>query len=234
MSFIRLAEQLLHYRLHGPVGAPVLVLANALGTDMHIWDTVIDRLAGRYRILSFDQRGHGLSDAPAGPYAFDDLVGDLAGLMTYLGIDDAVLAGVSLGGLVAQGFALRYPERLRGLILLDTAAQIGDAALWTARIETVREQGLVALGDILLTRWFSDGFRDREPDAYAGWRTMLARTPVAGYLGSCAALRDTDLGDRIGVDRAQDSPRRRRTATSRRRPSLSAPPRGACPMPALP
>jgi 3-oxoadipate enol-lactonase len=198
MSFIRLAGQLLHYRLQGPVGAPVVVLANSLGTDARIWDEVIDRLAPRYHILSYDQRGHGLSDAPDGPYAFDDLVGDLDGLMIHLGIERAVLAGISLGGLVAQGFAFRHPERLGGLILLDTAAQIGDAAFWAARIEAVRAQGLAAMADGLLARWFTGDFRAREPDAYAGWRTMLERSSVAGYLGSCAALRDTDLREAIG------------------------------------
>src|SRR5687767_14625933 len=104
MAFARIDGVLLHYRLAGPVDAPVLVLANSLGTDARIWDELIEQLADRYRIVSYDKRGHGLSDSPGGEYSLDDHVADLAGLIDHLGIKRFALAGVSIGGLIAQAF----------------------------------------------------------------------------------------------------------------------------------
>lgn len=197
MAFARINGVLLHYRLKGPVDAPVLVLANSLGTDLRIWDDVTDALAGRYRILSYDKRGHGLSDVPAGDYSLDDHVGDLSGLLDHLGIGRLALAGVSVGGLIAQGFALRYPDRLAALVLCDTAPRLGDAAAWQARIDTVRGEGLSAIADAIMERWFSDSFREDRADDLAGWRNLFLRTDAAGYCGTCATLRDTDLTDAI-------------------------------------
>lgn len=198
MSFLRTNGLVLHYRVHGPVGAPVLVLANSLGTDARIWDAVIDQLGGRYRIVSYDKRGHGLSSAPGGDYRLDDLVEDLRGLIEYLGIGRFALAGVSVGGLIAQRYALLWPGQLAALVLCDTAARIGDDALWAQRIGSVRADGLGAIADAVMARWFTDSFRAEHPDELAGWQAMFERMPVNGYVGTCAALRDADLRDAIG------------------------------------
>src|SRR5690606_8008920 len=119
--FTRIDGTLLCYRLSGPAGAPELVLANSLGTDARIWDGVIERLSGSYRILSYDKRGHGLSDSPAGDYSLDDHLDDLLGLLDHVGMERPALAGVSVGGLIAQGSALRHPNRLAALILCASA-----------------------------------------------------------------------------------------------------------------
>jgi len=199
MHTIRVNDIVLHYREHGRADAPVLVLANSLGTDARIWDGPIALLSDRYRIISYDKRGHGLSDAPAGDYTLDQHVDDLAGLVDHLGITSFALCGVSVGGLIAQGFALRRPDALAGLILCDTAPKVGDAAMWDARIAAVRADGMAAIVDGVMPRWFTQAYRRDKPTALAAWRNMLLCTPVAGYIGTCATLRDTDLRNAIGA-----------------------------------
>ena len=198
MGFVRLNDIVLHYRLVGQTDGPTLVLVNSLGTDARIWDEVIALLGDRYRVLSYDKRGHGLTGAPSGDYTIDDHVADLVGLLDHLGIEKLVLAGVSVGGLIAQRFALLHPDRLVGLVLCDTAAKVGDDVMWNGRIAAVREHGLASISDAVMTRWFTPSFRSQRADDLAGWQTMLERMPVDGYAGTCAALRDADLRGDIG------------------------------------
>ncbi len=193
MDFFRRDGVVLHYRLTGPIGAPALALVNSLGTDARIWDGVIAALSGRFRILSYDKRGHGLSDVPEGDYALADHVDDLAALLDHAGIGTLALGGVSVGGLIAQGFALAHPQRIKALMLCNTAPRIGDDAMWNTRIADVRQNGMAALADPVMQRWLSPGFRAAQPDALSGWRNMFLRTDPAGYIGTCATLRDTDL-----------------------------------------
>ena len=193
MAFARLNGLLLHYRLSGRAGAPALVLVNSLGTDARIWDALIEQLAADFRILSYDKRGHGLSEAPEGDYSLDDHIADLHALTAEVGFDRFALCGVSVGGLIAQGFALRHAASLSALILCDTAPRIGDAALWNTRIATVRDKGIAALADAIMERWFTPDYRQQHAAQVDGWRTMLTRMPLAGYIGTCATLRDTDL-----------------------------------------
>jgi 3-oxoadipate enol-lactonase len=180
LAFVRTGGQLIHYRLDGPAGAPVLSFANSLGTDHRIWDAVAARLAPRFRLLRYDMRGHGLSDAPAGDYSLDQHIADLAGLLDATGIGRTVLIGISVGGLIAQGFALAHPDRLAGLVLLDTAARIGDAGHWQARADRVREAGMAAIAEGVIDRWFAPRYRHEHPDDFAGWRLMLERCPAQG------------------------------------------------------
>lgn len=193
MDFARINGLTLHYRMTGRPGGPAVVLANSLGTDARIWDAVIARLADRYRILSYDKRGHGLSDAPPAPYSLDDHAADLEGLVDHLGIDGFALAGISIGGMIAQRVALRRPGQIRALALCDTAARIGTVASWNERIDAVRTRGIAAIGDAILERWFTAAYRRDRPAELAGWRNMLIRSPAEGYAGACAALRDADL-----------------------------------------
>ena len=199
MSFVRINGVLLHYRLAGPAVAPAIALVNSLGTDARIWDGVIARLATRYRVLSYDKRGHGLSDAPPGDYRLADHIDDLAHLLDHVGIDSLALAGVSVGGLIAQGFALRLPERLSGLVLCNTAPRVGDAAGWSERMAVVRSGGLAAIADATMERWFSPGFRQDRPDELAGWRNLFLRSDAGGYVSTCATLRDADLTATVGA-----------------------------------
>ncbi len=198
MLACRTREVVLHYALDeppgGPEDAPVMVLANSLGSDLRIWDRVVAQLAGQFRFLRYDKRGHGLSETTPAPYLMDDHIGDLIGLLDALDIKEAIVVGVSVGGMIAQGLAARQPKRVRGLVLCDTAHRIGDEALWDQRIRAIQEGGIAALADAILERWFTADFRKHRADELALWRHMLVRTPVDGYTGTCAAIRDTDLG----------------------------------------
>ena len=198
MAFAQINDVVLHYCVQGRDGAPALALANSLGTDARIWDAVIELLGERYRVVTYDKRGHGLSDAPAGEYTLDQHVDDLAGLLDHLGIGRLALAGVSVGGLIGQRFALRHPERLAALVICNSAARMGDTQMWNARIAAVRDGGLAAIADAVMTRWFSADFRTNRPTELAGWRNLLLRTPADGYAGTCAALRDADLRGEVG------------------------------------
>jgi 3-oxoadipate enol-lactonase len=198
MHFVRINGIVLHYRVAGSDDAPALVLANSLGTDARIWDRVIAQLVGRYRIISYDKRGHGLSDAPPAPYTLADHIGDLAGLVDHLRLESFALAGVSVGGLIAMGFAIAHPERLKALVICDSAPKVGTAEMWNARIAAAAGPGIKSISDAVLERWFSPAFRQGNPVELAGWKNLLERTPVAGYAGTCAALRDADLRAEIG------------------------------------
>lgn len=183
----------IHYRRRGYAGAPLVVFANSLGTDLRIWNGVLERLGGRIQSICYDKRGHGLSDAPPAPYTLDNHIDDLAGLLDHLRVQRAIFCGVSVGGMIALGLAARRPGMVRGLILCDTAHKIGSDDYWNQRIEAIRRQGIEGMADPILERWFSKSFRQAVPEAVAGWRNMLVRTPVEGYIGTCAALRDADL-----------------------------------------
>jgi 3-oxoadipate enol-lactonase len=181
-----------HVAVTGDPAGPPVVFANALGTDLRVWDRLLPHLPGGLRVIRYDMRGHGLSDGAAGPWSIDDLADDLAGILDALGIDTAVICGLSVGGMVAQSLAARHPGRVRALILLDTAARIGSVSLWDERIATVRDAGIAALADAILVRWFPEGFRGTDPSLPL-WRNMLIRTPAEGYAATCAAIRDADL-----------------------------------------
>ena len=183
----------IHYRRRGYAGAPLVVFANSLGMDLRIWNGVLSRLGGRIQSICYDKRGHGLSDAPPAPYTLDNHIDDLLGLLDHLHIKRAIFCGVSAGGMIALGLAARRPGMVRGLILCDTAHKIGPDEMWNQRIEQIRRHGIDRVADSILERWFSRSFRQSVPEALAGWRNMLVRTPVEGYIGTCAAMRDADL-----------------------------------------
>jgi 3-oxoadipate enol-lactonase len=200
VQFAFLNGAAIHYQTIGaPAGKPTIVFANALGTDFRIWRDVIVRLAGDFAIVTYDKRGHGLSDVGESPYTMDDHVSDLEALLDHLNLKQAIICGLSVGGVIAQGLYARRKDLVRALILCDTAPKIGDEDGWNERIRTVEEQGIAALADGVLERWFTPGFRRADNADFAGYRNMLTRTPVAGYAGTCAALRDIDYTREAGL-----------------------------------
>jgi len=194
MQFATVNGVTLHYQVIGAAeGSPLLVFSNSLGTDFRIWRDVIVRFVGECAILTYDQRGHGLSDVGNAPYRIEDHVDDLAALLDHLGSKEAIICGLSVGGLIAQGLAVARPDLVKALILCDTAHKIGTEESWNERIGTVETKGIEPIADSILERWFTAGFRSPANPAYVGYRNMLIRQPADGYAGTCAAVRDADF-----------------------------------------
>ena len=191
MQIADLGDVQLHYRIDGPPeGAPV-VFSNSLGTDLRLWDQILPLLPQNYRYIRYDKRGHGLSSVPPGPYSMGALVRDAERLLDHLNVRDCVFVGLSIGGMIAQGLAVKRLDQVRALVLSNTAAKIGTPEQWQTRIQTIETHGIEALADPIMERWFARGFRET-PDSNL-WRNMLVRQPVEGYAGCCAAISGTDF-----------------------------------------
>ena len=186
----------IHYQFEDAgAGKPLIVFSNSLATDFRIWQDCVDDLSSDYSILLYDKRGHGLSSIGNPPYQIDDHVDDLVALMDHLTLSSAVVVGLSVGGLIAQGLYHARPDLAKALILCDTAAKIGNADMWNDRINIARNEGMSALVDANMQRWFSPAFhRDRATDL-KGFVAMFTRTPVEGYIGTSMAIRDADFRD---------------------------------------
>ncbi|MBM2575973.1 3-oxoadipate enol-lactonase [Jannaschia sp. Os4] len=174
-------------RVDGPADAPALLLANSLGTTMALWDAVAARFPG-HRVIRFDLRGHGASEVPPAPYRMGQLVADAEAVMDAAGAKDAVVVGLSIGGMIAQGLAVKRPDLVRGLVLACTAVKMGTPQMWDDRIARVRAGGMEAVADAVLDRWFAPSFADR-----AAWRDCLLAIDPEGYAGCCAAIGGADL-----------------------------------------
>ncbi|MCT8990172.1 3-oxoadipate enol-lactonase [Chelativorans sp. SCAU2101] len=195
MAFARVNGIVLHYELRGPEERPVLVFSNSLGTDFRIWNKVAALLEDDFRLVLYDKRGHGLSEASPQPYAMADHVNDLVALLDHLSIAQAVIIGVSVGGMIAQGVAAARPGLVQALVLSNTAHKIGTAEMWNGRIKAVNEQGIASIAGTILQRWFTPAYCKPENPDYVGYHSMLTRQSADGYAGTCAALRDADLTD---------------------------------------
>lgn len=191
MHYADLKHIKLHYRIDGdPDGHPV-VFANSLGTDLRLWDPILPLLPKSLCIIRYDKRGHGLSQCPAAPYSMGALIRDAEALLEHLEVKNCVFVGLSIGGMIAQGLAVKRLDLIRGLVLSNTAAKIGQPSMWEERIAAVHSGGIEALADSVLKRWFSKKFQlssDLEL-----WRNMLVRQPAAGYVGCSAAISGTDF-----------------------------------------
>jgi 3-oxoadipate enol-lactonase len=191
LTIATLGNVAVHYREDGdPSGAPV-VFANSLGTDLRLWDDILPLLPPGLRIIRYDMRGHGLSACPPAPYAMGALVADAERLLDHLRVRDCVFVGLSIGGMIAQGLAVKRLDLVRAMVISNTAARIGTAAMWQDRIEAIRKGGIEALADTVMERWFSKPFRQSE--ALIAWRNMLVRQPAEGYMGCAAAIAGTDF-----------------------------------------
>jgi 3-oxoadipate enol-lactonase len=196
VPFVHIGGATLHHRLEPANGtAPAIVFINSLGTDFRIWDAVISALSGDITMLVYDKRGHGLSDIGGGIRSIDDHVDDLSGLIDHFGFEKVVLCGLSVGGMIAQRLYARHPQIVEALILCDTAHKIGTAESWNTRIATVESKGIAAVAEAVLKVWFTPAFHSARSAELAGCRNMLTRQALAGYVGTCAAVRDADFTD---------------------------------------
>jgi 3-oxoadipate enol-lactonase len=189
----------LRVRIDGLAGAPWLVLSNSLGATLDMWDPQVVALSRDFRLLRYDTRGHGGSAVPPGPYTIEQLGTDVIGLLDLLGIERADFCGLSMGGATGMWLGAHAPSRLDRLVLCNTTPWLGPPDVLDARIATVRREGMPALVDGILERWFTPDARLRNPIAVERIRRSLLETPVAGYVACCEALRDMD--QRAGLAR---------------------------------
>ena len=188
----------LHHELEGQDDAPVLVLANSLGTTLGMWDDQAPAFSERFRLVRFDNRGHGGSPVPEAPYAIEDLGRDTLAMLDNLGIERFSFCGLSIGGMTGMWIASEVPERVERLTLLCTSALLGPRETWDERISVSLSDGVGALEDGALGRWFTPEFRASRPETVERAGRDLRETAPEGYAGCCAAIRDMDLRDRLG------------------------------------
>jgi 3-oxoadipate enol-lactonase len=183
----------LHTRADGELGAPTLLLLNSLGTDLSMWDPQVAVWSGARRIVRYDQRGHGRSEAPPPPYSVERLGRDALAVLDAYEVGEADVCGLSLGGVVALWVAGTAPERVRRAVFADTAARVGTEEGWRQRAATVRAEGMAAVADLVLDRFFSPAFRASGAPAVEALDRTLRQASVDGYTGSCEALATADL-----------------------------------------
>ncbi len=200
-SFITLGDGTrLAYRLEGAADQPVLLLSNSIATDLHMWDDNMPELAQHFRVLRYDLRGHGRSDAPVGAYSMDRLGRDVLELLDALGIRQAHVLGISLGGLVGQWLAIHAPERVLRLVLSNTAAALGPAHIHEEAIaQALNAPDLKEAAEAFVRNWFPAGWVDEARPVVQRFRHGVERTPAVGLAGARAAVRDVDLRRTIAL-----------------------------------
>ena len=183
----------IHYEFIGSGNLPVLVLSNSLGTNFAMWDAQMAEFGKHFRLLRYDTRGHGKTQVTPGPYNFDMLGRDVLGLADELRISKFSFCGLSMGGVTGMWLGANASYRLQKLVLCNTAAKIGSAETWNARIEQVHKGGAKSIAGGTMERWFTAGFREREPQTVARIREMVEHTSADGYIACCEALREADF-----------------------------------------
>lgn len=185
---------MLNARIDGLEGAPWVMLSNSLGADLSMWDGQVDLLARKYRVLRYDQRGHGESDAPDGPYSLDMLVADALAIMDHHGVEKADWIGLSMGGMTGMGLAIHHADRFGRMVLADARSVATDAykQMWDQRIAAIEKGGVEAVVAGSLGVWLTEEFRAAHPDVAAACAEMIAGTSAKGYIANCHALRELD------------------------------------------
>lgn len=178
----------------GPEQAPLVVLSHSLASSGIMWEQQVPALVDGYRVLRYDTRGHGGSDAPAGPYTLDELGDDVIAILDALEIERVHWVGLSMGGMIGQNLAIRYPQRLLSVVLCDTASTVAPQArpLWDERIAVAEKSGMEPLCGETMARWFTSPFLEADGPELRVIREQFLYTPISGYVGCCQAIRELD------------------------------------------
>src|SRR5262245_38762674 len=189
----------MNFAVEGPDAAPAVILHHPLATDLTVWDELTAALLPRYRVVRFDARGHGASEATKAPYDFSMLTADVIGLMDHLKISRAHFLGLSMGGMVGQHLGLEQPQRFASLILCSTSSRIPAEAqpLWDERVKVAREKGMASQVALALSRWLAETSRNSKPALVASMTRFIETTPAEGYAGWCQAIRNLNVTDRL-------------------------------------
>ena len=191
-----------HYEITGQ--GPWLTLSHSLATTLDMWQPQLQRLSEHFTMLRYDTRGHGGTSATPAPYTLAQLADDAHAMLQHLGVMRTHWLGLSMGGMIGQTVAIRHPQLLCRVVLADTTGHVppAGAQLWADRVHTARTQGLLALEQPTLSRWFTDPFRASQPALMATIGAMIRNTPVEGYAGCCAAIASTDTLQALQAQRA--------------------------------
>jgi 3-oxoadipate enol-lactonase len=189
----------MNYQLEGPANAPVVTLSHSLATNLSMWDPQISALTSRYRVLRYDTRGHGGTDAPEGPYTLDQLAEDARALFQALKIARTHFIGLSMGGMIGQILGLQHPQILHSLVLCDTSSRVPPEArpMWDERIKVARTQGMEPHVEPTISRWFTAPFREKHPEVVDPVRAMIRATNPQGYIGCSQGIAALNLTDRL-------------------------------------
>jgi 3-oxoadipate enol-lactonase len=191
----------IHYQIDGPENAPTVVLSHSLAANLRMWDGQMSALLQHFRVLRYDTRGHGQTDAPTGNYTLELLARDLFSLMDGLRIDAAHFVGLSMGGMIGQAAALENSSRFHSISLCDTSSRLPPEALpiWKERIATAQSEGMDAMVEPTIGRWFSQAFQERCGTVVDPIRAMIRSTPLAGYCGCSQAIMGLNLTEQIAI-----------------------------------
>ncbi len=181
------------YTVDGREDAPAVLLLHSLGLTHALWDQQLPALVDRFRLIRYDVRGHGKSTAPEGEFTVEQLGADAIAVLDAVGVESAAVCGISIGGLTSIWLGENEPKRVSKLLLANTAARIGTRAMWSERIDFVREHGIELAAEQAMSRWFTESFLAEHPALAARFLAIARACPLESYLAACAALRDTDL-----------------------------------------
>jgi len=198
MPFAQLPDVRLHYRIDGDEASPPLLLSNSLGTSFEMWEPQVAALAARFRVVRYDTRGHGKSEVTPGPYSISQLAGDALGLLDRLSIARTHFCGLSMGGAIGMWLGIDAPDRIDRLVLANTAAKIGTADMWNARIDAVRRGGMASIAPAVFARFFTPQALAHPTPPIAQLRATFEAMSGDGYAACCAAVRDMDLRQALG------------------------------------
>ena len=197
MPTARIQDLDVNYSLTGRADGPAIVFSNSLGANLSMWDPQMLEIEKQFRVLRCDTRGEGNTSVTPGPYTIEQLARDVLRLIDHLGIERAHFCGLSMGGMIGMWLGLNAEKRLNKLVLSNTAAKIGKAEAWNARIENVSKGGMAAVSAAVCERWFTPAFRAHSPEIFAGAQRMIESMPPEGYAACCAAVRDFDARERV-------------------------------------
>ena len=193
MKIFNSGKTVINFEDYGSHNKEVLCFSNSLGTDNRLWYKIIDNFKDDYRIITYDKRGHGISNKPNKNLSIEVLANDIYDLLNHLKIKKVNFVGISIGGMIAQKLASKNPNLINKLVLCDTAVKIGNPAIWRERINLLKKNGLDGISDSIIARWFSKSFIEKNPDEIQIYKNMLNTTSVEGYLGCCEAIKNADL-----------------------------------------
>jgi 3-oxoadipate enol-lactonase len=193
MPFAKLPDTQIHYEWAGDERLPTLLFCNSLGTNLRMWDGQVDAFSKHFRLLRYDTRGHGQSSVTPGPYAIEQLSGDVIGLLDTLKLDRVCFCGLSMGGSIGMFLGANAPERFHKMALCNTSPKFGTPQTWGARIQAVQAGGMKAVAGGVIERWLTPRYRASHPDETQTVLAMLETADPQGYVANCEAVRDADM-----------------------------------------